>query len=150
MTDANSLGTYLKDRRTKLDPATFGFPLKRRRTPGLRREEVAHRANVSATWYTWLEQGRGGAPSAEVLDRIARALMLTEVEREHLFLLGLGRPPEMRYRKNECVTPRLQRVLDALQPSPALIRTATWDVIAWNRAATVMLTDYGSLPPGQR
>src|ERR1700674_257226 len=146
----NFLGTYLKDRRAKLDPAAFGFSAERRRTPGLRREEVAQRANVSPTWYTWLEQGRGGAPSADVLNRISRALMLTDVEREHLFLLGLGRPPEVRYRKDEGVTPRLQRVLDALEPTPALIRTAIWDVIAWNRAATVMLTDYGSLPPGQR
>ena len=144
------LGDFLKHRRAKLDPAAFGFAPKRRRTPGLRREEVAQRANISPTWYTWLEQGRGGAPSAVVLDRIAQALMLTDVEREHLFLLGLGRPPEVRYRKDEVVTPRLQRVLDALEPSPALIRTATWDVIAWNRAATVMLTDYGSLPPNQR
>lgn len=145
-----SLGTYLRDRRTKLDPAAFGLPLERRRTPGLRREEVAQRANISPTWYTWLEQGRGGAPSADVLDRIAQAMMLTEVEREHLFLLGLGRPPEARYRKNDGITPRLQRVLDALEPSPALIRTATWDVLAWNRAARVMLIDYASLPPDQR
>jgi transcriptional regulator with XRE-family HTH domain len=144
------LGTYLKDRRAKLDPAAFGFPAEHRRTPGLRREEVAQRANISPTWYTWLEQGRGGAPSADVLNRISRALMLTDVEREHLFLLGLGRQPEVRYHQDEGVTPRLQRVLDALQPSPALIRTATWDVVAWNRAATVMLTDYGSLPPQQR
>jgi len=144
------LGTYLKDRRAKLDPAAFGYSAERRRTPGLRREEVAQRANISATWYTWLEQGRGGAPSAEVLDRIARALMLTDVEREHLFLLGLGRPPEVRYQKSDGVTPRLQRVLDALEPSPALIRTAIWDVVAWNRAATVILTDYGALPPEQR
>jgi transcriptional regulator with XRE-family HTH domain len=144
------LGTYLKDRRAKLDPAAFGFAPKRRRTPGLRREEVAQRANISPTWYTWLEQGRGGAPSAAVLDRIARALMLTDVEREHLFLLGLGRPPDVRYRKDEGVTPRLQRVLDALEPCPALIRTAIWNVVAWNRAATVMLTDYGALPPEQR
>jgi transcriptional regulator with XRE-family HTH domain len=150
VTNENLLGAYLKDRRAKLDPAAFGFSSDRRRTPGLRREEVAQRAHISSTWYTWLEQGRGGAPSAEVLDRIAGALMLTDVEREHLFLLGLGRPPEVRYRKNEGVTPRLQRVLDALEPSPALIRTATWDVIAWNRAASVMLTDYGSLPPEQR
>jgi transcriptional regulator with XRE-family HTH domain len=144
------LGAYLKDRRAKLDPAAFGFKAQHRRTPGLRREEVAQRANISPTWYTWLEQGRGGAPSADVLERIARALMLTDVEREHLFLLGLGRPPQVRYRKEEGVTPRLQRVLDALEPSPALIRTATWDVVAWNRAATVMLTDYGALPPQQR
>jgi transcriptional regulator with XRE-family HTH domain len=146
----NPLGAYLKDRRAKLDPAVYGFAAGRRRTPGLRREEVAQRANISATWYTWLEQGRGGAPSANVLDRIARALMLTDVEREHLFLLGLGRPPEVRYQKSEGVTPRLQRVLDALDPNPALIRTATWNVVAWNRAATVMLTDYGALPPEQR
>src|SRR5271165_7669023 len=146
----NLLGTYLRRRRAKLDPAAFGFPPERRRTPGLRREEVAQRANISPTWYTWLEQGRGGAPSADVLDRIARGLMLTDVEREHLFLLGLGRPPEARYRKNDGVTPRLQRVLDALDPSPAVIRTAIWDVVAWNRAATAMLLDYGSLPQEQR
>lgn len=144
------LGTYLKDRRAKLDPAAFGFAPTRRRTPGLRREEVAQRAAISPTWYTWLEQGRGGAPSAAVLDRIARALMLTDVEREHLFLLGLGRPPDVRYRKDEGVTPRLQRVLDALDPCPALLRTAIWNVVAWNRAATVMLTDYGALPLDQR
>src|SRR5579883_1981972 len=97
MTDANPLGAYLKDRRAKLDPAAFGLPLTRRRTPGLRREEVAQRANVSATWYTWLEQGRGGAPSARVLEQIARALMLTDAEREHIYHLALGRPPEVRY-----------------------------------------------------
>ena len=134
----NPLGTYLKDRRAKLDPAAFGFSLNRRRTPGLRREEVAQRANVSATWYTWLEQGRGGAPSADVLDRIARAMMLTDVEREHIFLLGLGRPPEVRYHAPEGVTPRLQRVLDSLEVSPAFVKTPTWDVVAWNRAATVV------------
>jgi transcriptional regulator with XRE-family HTH domain len=146
----NTLGKYLRDRRTKLDPVAFGFPAERRRTPGLRREEVAQRANISPTWYTWIEQGRGGAPSADVLDRIARALMLTDVEREHLFLLGLGRLPEARYQKNVGVTPRLQRVLDALDPSPAIIKTATWDVIAWNRAATAMLAGLESLQPEQR
>ncbi|GAN81343.1 helix-turn-helix transcriptional regulator [Acidocella aminolytica] len=147
---AKALGVYLKDRRMKLDPVALGFSAGRRRTPGLRREEVAQRAHISPTWYTWLEQGRGGAPSADVLDRIARALMLTDAEREHLFLLGLGRPPEARYRKSEGVTPRLQHVLDALNPVPALIRTAIWDVVAWNRAATVMFMDYAMLPPGQR
>jgi transcriptional regulator with XRE-family HTH domain len=146
----NRLGSYLKDRRSKLDPAAFGLTAVRRRTPGLRREEVAQRANISPTWYTWLEQGRGGAPSADVLERIARALMLTDGEREHLFLVGLGRPPEARYQRSEGVTPRLQRVLDALHPSPALIRTATWDVVAWNRAAIALQTDYGALPPEQR
>jgi transcriptional regulator with XRE-family HTH domain len=146
----NLLGNYLKDRRTRLDPAAFGFAAGRRRTPGLRREEVAQRSNISPTWYTWLEQGRGGAPSADVLNRIAAALMLTDVEREHLFLLGLGRQPEVRYKASEGVTPRLQRVLDALEVSPAMVKTATWDIVAWNRAATLVLTDYGALPPGQR
>jgi transcriptional regulator with XRE-family HTH domain len=144
------LGTYLKDRRAKLDPAAFGYALARRRTPGLRREEVAQRANVSATWYTWLEQGRGGAPSADVLERISRAMMLTDAEREHLFLLGLGRPPEVRYHVPEGITPRLQRLLDTLEYSPAFIRTATWDVIAWNKAASAVLTDYSTLAEGQR
>ncbi|WP_414709689.1 helix-turn-helix transcriptional regulator, partial [Rhodopseudomonas sp.] len=146
----NSLGSYLRNRRTKLDPAALGFAGGRRRTAGLRREEVAQRANISATWYTWLEQGRGGAPSAAVLDRIANGLMLTEPEREHLFMLGLGRPPEVRYRPAEGVSPRLQRVLDAMPLSPAIVKTATWDVVAWNRAAAALLTDYSKLPREQR
>ncbi|MEI9405768.1 helix-turn-helix transcriptional regulator [Mesorhizobium argentiipisi] len=146
----NKLGTFLRDRRMRLDPAAFGFATGRRRTQGLRREEVAQRANISPTWYTWLEQGRGGAPSADVLNRIATGLMLTEPEREHLFMLGLGRPPEVRYKSVDSVTPRLQRVLDALDPSPAIIKTATWDVVAWNRAAAAMLTDYSKLPREQR
>ena len=144
------LGAYLRDRRAKLDPAAFGLPLTRRRTPGLRREEVAQRAHLSATWYTWLEQGRGGAPSADVLDRIARALMLTEVEREHMYLLALGRPPEVRFQPASGVTPRLQRLLDSLAVSPALVKTATWDVLAWNRAAAAVLTDYRPLAVHQR
>src|ERR1700761_5528934 len=109
----NQLGAYLKDRRAKLDPAALGFAQTRRRTPGLRREEVAQRAHVSATWYTWLEQGRGGSPPVDVLERIAHALMLTEVEREHVFLLAFGRPPEVRFQAPAGVTPRLQHLLDA-------------------------------------
>ncbi|RUT83840.1 XRE family transcriptional regulator [Mesorhizobium sp. M7A.T.Ca.US.000.02.1.1] len=146
---AGSLAAFLKDRRTRLDPASFGFS-GRRRTPGLRREEVAQRANISPTWYTWLEQGRGGAPSADVLNRIAKGLLLTEAEREHLFMLGLGRPPEVRYTGAEGVSPRLQRLIDTLDASPAIVRTATWDVVAWNRAARVVLTDYSALPEGER
>jgi transcriptional regulator with XRE-family HTH domain len=145
----NQLGSYLKDRRTRLDPAAFGFS-GRRRTPGLRREEVAQRANISATWYTWLEQGRGGAPSATVLDRIAAGLMLTEPEREHLFILGLGRLPDVRYKAVDGVSPRLQRVLDAMELSPAIIKTAMWDVVAWNKAAAALLTDYSKIPREER
>ncbi len=150
MADGNALGAYLRNRRIKLDPASFGVSGGRRRTPGLRREEVAQRANISTAWYTWLEQGRGGHPSADVLDRIAQALMLTEREREHLFLIGLGRPPGIRYRGSDPITPRLQRLLDTLTGSPAIVRTATWDVVAWNRAAACVLTDYGALPPDRR
>jgi transcriptional regulator with XRE-family HTH domain len=149
MTAINPLADYLRNRRTKLDPASFGLS-GRRRTAGLRREEVAQRANISVTWYTWLEQGRGGNPSAEVLDRIAQALTLTEVEREHLFLLGLGRPPEVRYRASDPITPRLQRLLDTFTFCPAIVRTPTWDVVAWNRAAAAVLTDYSKLEPAQR
>lgn len=148
--NTNRLGIYLRDRRARLDPTALGFPGGRRRTPGLRREEVAQRANISPTWYTWLEQGRGGAPSADVLNRIAIGLMLTEHEREHLFILGLGRPPEVRYRAVDGVTPRLQRVLDVMEISPAIIKNATWDVVGWNRAAATVLTDYSKLAPQER
>lgn len=150
-TETTALGAYLRDRRSRLDPAAFGLPLTRRRTPGLRREEVAQRANVSATWYTWLEQGRGGAPSADLLDRLSQALMLTDAEREHLYFLGLGRPPEIRYEvESEGVSPRLQRILDALPLSPAMVKTPTWDVLAWNRAFAATMTDYSQIEPSQR
>lgn len=144
-----ALGDYLKDRRGRIDAASLGYPAARRRTPGLRREEVAQRANISATWYTWLEQGRGGAPSGEVLERIAGALMLTGVEREHLFLLALGRPPEPRYQPDASLSPRIQRVLDALPASPALVKTLTWDLVAWNRAAAAVF-GYDGIGPDQR
>jgi transcriptional regulator with XRE-family HTH domain len=143
------LGRFLRDRRERLDPVAFGYG-GRRRTPGLRREEVAQRANISATWYSWLEQGRGGAPSAEVLDQVARALMLSDAERDHLFLLGIGQPAAAHFRPPSDITPRLQRVLDAMHTSPALISTVGWDVVAWNAAAAAVLSDYASLPPAER
>jgi transcriptional regulator with XRE-family HTH domain len=150
--DDNALGAYLRDRRKKLDPAAFGFATGRRRTPGLRREEVAQRANVSTTWYTWLEQGRGGAPSADVLDRIARALALSDVEREHVYLLALGHPPDVRRADAAAreITPQLQRVLDAIESHPAMIATSTWDIVGWNTAATIVFFDYGAVPAERR
>jgi transcriptional regulator with XRE-family HTH domain len=144
------LGSYLRERRARLDPAALGLPTTRRRTPGLRREEVAQRACVSATWYTWLEQGRGGAPSTEALERIAAALLLNEVEREHLFLLAQQRPPRAPQPGPVRITAGLRGVLDALPASPAFIKNAAWDVLAWNRAAAVVLTDYARLPPARR
>lgn len=146
---AYALGEFLRARRLRLDPATFGFAPGRRRTPGLRREEVAQLANISPTWYTWLEQGRGGAPSREVLGRIAGGLRLTVPEREHLFILAFGHPPETRLTISDDITPRLQRVLNAL-PVPAIIKTASWDVVAWNYAAARVLTDYALLPLAER
>ena len=143
--DPSALGSYLKDRRTKLDPAALGLPATRRRTAGLRREEVAQRANVSATWYTWLEQGRGGAPSPKVLDRIAQALMLTDAEREHTYLLALGRLPDVAYKAAEGISPRLQKVLDGFEFSPAFVRNINWDVVAWNNAASIILSDYNNI-----
>ncbi|EOI5795437.1 helix-turn-helix transcriptional regulator [Cronobacter malonaticus] len=145
----NPLGDFLRARRLGLDPASFGFLSGRRRTPGLRREEVAQLANISPTWYTWLEQGRGGTPSREVLNRIAAGLRLTPPERDHLFILAFGHPPESRLSPSGSITPRLQRMLESLT-IPAIIKTAIWDVVAWNYPAAVVLKDYALLPPARR
>ena len=148
--DPAGLGAFLKERRARLDPSAFGFGSVRRRTPGLRREEVAQRAEVSAVWYTWLEQGRGGAPSTDVLGRLSEALALTGAEREHLFLLAQGRPPEVRWREPQDAPPRLQRLLDAFETTPALAKTALGDVVAWNRAAALVIHDFGRRAPDDR
>ena len=147
---ALTLGGFLRDRRGRLSPEA-GAP-SRRRTPGLRREEVAARAGVSVTWYTWLEQGRGGPPSDEVLERLARALELDGGGREMLFLLAQQRPPPLQPSPSLSreVSPLLQRVLDAMPASPAYVKTPAWDIVAWNAAATVVLGDYGALPAGER
>ncbi|SEM74370.1 transcriptional regulator, XRE family [Stigmatella aurantiaca] len=145
---AISLGSFLRDRRSRLQPGPGAHG--RRRTPGLRREEVATRAGVSVTWYTWLEQGRGGPPSAEVLERLARALELDADGREALFLLAQHRPPPLQPAPAPQVAPSLQRVLDALTASPAFVKTPVWDIVAWNAAAAAVLTDYAALSASQR
>lgn len=150
MTSYPSFGAFLRTRRTQIDPGTLGLGGNRRRTPGLRREEVAQRAGISTVWYSCLERGRGGPPSADVVERLADALLMTEAEREHLFLLGLGRPPEPRIRMPTGATPRLQRVLDEFETSPALVRTATWDVVAWNAATQRVMTDWSRLATSER
>ena len=143
------LGGFLRDRRARLPPGPGAGS--RRRTPGLRREEVATRANVSVTWYTWLEQGRGGPPSSEVLERLASALELDAAAREVMFLLAQHRPPPLKPTTSSMtVTPSLRRVLDALTTSPAIVKTANWDIVAWNDAAVAVLADYPSLPAGGR
>lgn len=144
----NPLGAFLKARRLRADPAAFGVAGARRRTPGLRREEVAERAGISAKWYTFLEQGRGGPPSDEVLGRLSRALALSQAEREHLY--DLVKPRRERQGDVPGVPPALQRLLDAMVSVPAFVKTATWDIVAWNRAGAAALTDYGALPPERR
>ncbi|MCC3701881.1 helix-turn-helix transcriptional regulator [Rouxiella badensis] len=150
MSEQNLLGNFLKDRRSRLDAASLGFSMTRRRTPGLRREEVALRANVSTTWYTWLEQGREGAPSSDVLERLARALALSDVEREYLFLLAQNRPPQLHHQPPATVSAQLQRLLDAMENIPAFVKTADWTVVAWNRAASVVLADYAEMTYEER
>jgi len=149
-TQEHHLATFLKGKRQSIDPISLGYDNVRRRTPGLRREEVAQRANISVTWYTWLEQGRGGAPSEEVLSRIATALLLSDAEKEYLYLTTLGRLPKADYQLSDVITPRLQSILDALNPNPAIIRNLTWDVLAWNESAAAVLTDYSLLTVEER
>ena len=143
-----SLGGFLRDRRSRLrpEPGAEG----RRRTPGLRREEIATRAGVSVTWYTWLEQGRGGVPSNEVLEQLARALELDAAGREVLFLIAQQRLPPPTPGPPPKVTRSLQRVLDSMPASPAFVKTTTWDIVAWNAATTAVLADYAALPARER
>jgi transcriptional regulator with XRE-family HTH domain len=143
------LSEFLKSRRARITPATVGLPPgRRRRTPGLRREEVADLAGVGLTWYTWLEQGRDIRVSAEVLAAIARALQLEPAERAHLFRLA-GHPPPTAEPTPPSISPRLQRVLDAWNPFPAHITGRRRDVLAWNRASEV-INGWSRLPEDRR
>ncbi|MFT3697876.1 MAG: helix-turn-helix transcriptional regulator [Kofleriaceae bacterium] len=137
----NTLPNFLRDRRERLHPESQ----ERRRTPGLRREEVAARAGVSVTWYTWLEQGRGGVPSDAVLERLARALELDDTAREMLFLLAHDRPPPRKPAPVPEVTASLQRALDNIAV-PAFVKTPTFQIVAWNRPAAAVLGDYAKAP----
>ncbi|MFD3308642.1 helix-turn-helix transcriptional regulator [Streptomyces sp. NPDC058694] len=142
----NSLGVFLRSRRERLDPADIGLTSPtRRRTPGLRREEVAHRADVSVEWYTRLEQGRGGAPSTQVLHSVAEALLLSRAEREHMFSLAHGQRPDVPHKPVDGINSRLRSVLDGFPHAPAYIKTAAWDIVAWNRAARLVLSDYEAM-----
>lgn len=138
----NALGAFLRDRRARMDPAAHGLLPGSRRTPGLRREEAALRAHVSTTWYTWLEQGRGGAPSTAALKRLAQALALNDAERDHLFALAQRRPSQGADEQAERVGPGLRHMLDALVECPAMVRNPVWDVVAWNRAAAAVFGDF--------
>jgi transcriptional regulator with XRE-family HTH domain len=143
-----SLGEFLRNRRARLAPDAAAAG--RRRTPGLRREEVAARAAVSVTWYTWLEQGRGGPPSEEVLERLSGALQLDDASREMMFLLARQRPPPVRAAATAQVCEAVQRVLDAMPTSPAMVKTPTWDIVAWNDAAAALMGVDPAMAPRER
>ncbi len=140
------LGAFLRSRRERLDPADVGLsPGPRRRTPGLRREEIAMVAGVGTTWYTWLEQGRDVKPSHEVLVALGEALRLEPAEKRNLFILA-GRPaPNPRPRTPERVEAPLLHTLASLAAQPAYVMGRRWDVLAWNPAAEAVFGDYGAL-----
>jgi transcriptional regulator with XRE-family HTH domain len=136
-----ALADFLRKRRAYLSPTDVGLPPGlRRRTPGLRREEVAQLANIGTSWYVWLEQGRDVHPSAQVLESLAQALKLTPNERRHLFLLaGQALPPHASL-SEESISPALQRMLDDLNPTPAYIMGRRLDYLAWNKVADVIFS----------
>lgn len=140
------LGAYLRSRRERLSPDDVGLaPGFRRRTPGLRREEVAILAGVGTTWYTWLEQGRDVRPSAEVLAALGEALRLDPAERRHLFILARRPPPDRPAAGHDRIEEPLSRMLASLVTQPAYVMSRRWDVLAWNRAAELVFGDYGAL-----
>ncbi|MGE5286325.1 MAG: helix-turn-helix transcriptional regulator [Micromonosporaceae bacterium] len=140
------LAAFLRSRRERIMPEQVGLPpASRRRTPGLRREEVATLAGVGVTWYTWLEQGRDIHASPQVLDAVARTLLLDPHERAHLFTLADaqdGNPA----RDCQSLPPTIQPLLDHLEPFPACVRNARYDVLGYNRAYCHLLEDLDELP----
>ncbi len=142
------LADFLRTRRMRLSPEKVGLiSTGRRRTPGLRREEVALLANVGVSWYTLLEQGRNIHPSSEVLQSIADALQLTPDERQHLFLLADQQHLADIDAAHEQVSPALRRVLDALNPIPAYIMGRRWNHLAWNTTAEQVFLLSRLVPP---
>ncbi|MFI9720172.1 helix-turn-helix transcriptional regulator [Streptomyces sp. NPDC052396] len=147
-----ALGAFIRSRRERLSPAELGVSsTARRRTPGLRREEVAAMSGVSLSWYTWLEQGRDIKVSRQVLASLARTLRLSPTEQQHLYRLA-GEVPPAAEDRGACpvAAGHLQAVLDALEPNPAFLLDQHWDILAWNRAETGLFTDFSQLPPARR
>ncbi|WP_150268367.1 helix-turn-helix transcriptional regulator [Paenibacillus tepidiphilus] len=148
-TRLQALSEFLKARRAAISPAAAGLPEgNRRRTPGLRREEVAQLAGVSSTWYTWLEQGRDIKVSPSVLECIAGALMLTKDERSYLFALaldnGTGHQPYILEEEPE-VSPALQKILRELTTCPTIISDRRCAIVGWNEAAAHVFLDFARL-----
>ncbi|MFD7521710.1 helix-turn-helix transcriptional regulator [Paenibacillus chitinolyticus] len=148
-----ALSAFLKSQRAKLLPQNMGLPAgTRRRTPGLRREEVAQLAGVSTTWYTWLEQGRDIKVSASVLDNIASALQLTVDERRYLTSLALEASSGIHLLQDELpqISPSLQKILQELKNCPTIISDRRCTIVGWNEAATRVFLDFEKIPPEQR
>jgi transcriptional regulator with XRE-family HTH domain len=141
------LADFLRRRRASIHPEDVGLPNGgRRRTPGLRREEVAQLAGVGTTWYTWLEQGRDVRASLEVFEAIAGALRLTPAERTHLILLGRGEEAPACNPPAEQISPTLRRLIENLGPNPAMVLGRRWDYLAYNRAACAVFGDFDKIP----
>lgn len=145
------LADFLRTRREKLKPEQVGITqLARRRTPGLRREEVAELAGVGTTWYTWLEQARDIQPSSEVLRRLGQALQLNPAETRHMYALaGKAIPCEVE-REQEEVTPSLRLFIDKALQVPAVVLGQRWDVIGMNESAEQIFPAFKELPPERR
>jgi transcriptional regulator with XRE-family HTH domain len=133
------LSAFLRAHRERVSPASAGLPAgTRRRTPGLRREEVAALAGVGLTWYTWLEQGRNISVSAALLDSLARVFKLSAAERRHLFLLAHARPPAEPAATWCIVPPLIHRLMADMHPHPAYVLNLRWDILAFNTAANTL------------
>lgn len=147
----DELANFLRTRRARLHPTEVGLPgSTRRRTPGLRREELALLADVGVTWYTWLEQGRDISVSTQVLERLADALRLDRAERTHLHMLAHQSLPLQAVPEAEHLTANHQRILEALPTTPALWLGRRWDLLDWNPAATKLFGDFNAQPAEER
>jgi transcriptional regulator with XRE-family HTH domain len=147
------LADFLRRRRAQLGPGEAGLPQAagRRRTPGLRREELAALAGISVDWYIRLEQGRAERPSPSVLEALARVLRLSTDERAHLYALARGERPPLGQAPDEIPDATLERVLRSLPDDvPAYVLGRRWDVLAWNRGACDLLVDFDALAPTRR
>lgn len=143
------LGRFLKARRAKVRPEEVGLaPGPRRRTPGLRREEVALLAGVGITWYTWLEQGRPINASVQILDAIARTLRLDHAERDHLYRLA-DVPSIPDDASGDCLAPEVQIVLDGMVGLPAAVYNGRYDLLASNRSYRALFPSMAVAPPGE-
>ncbi|MFC0556614.1 helix-turn-helix transcriptional regulator [Planotetraspora thailandica] len=146
----DALASFLRSRRERITPAAVGLPPGiRRRTPGLRREEVALLAGVGVTWYTWLEQGRPINASVQVLDAIASTLRLDAAEREHLYRLA-DLPEVVDHNTGEELGPEVHQILDHLSPMPACVYNSRYDLLAWNDAYAAMLPTFVRQPVCRR